>query len=514
MSNLGQPIRIKFIPPIAFSITRQRPVSERPLKPPGRNWPKAFEKRHSELLARRDKGIDWDRHKKNIHEKTTHWFKVIGNVLRDPAILAENVYNMDETGVMLSMPGSVKVLVGKDDMRDCRGVRVKRTTITAIECISADGRYLNPMIIWPATTHRSNWTTFPTPGWQYACTESGYTNSKISYEWLKRIFDPETKERANGRRRVLICDGFGSHQTLEILEFCFENDILLCRLPSHTSHKLQPCDVAAFAPLKAAYREQVDRLERGGVNTIGKEHFTSLYSPVRERAFTPRNIKAGFAASGLFPLNPERVLRGMPKPLAETAIPQIEEVEVRAGFSSQDSVPQTPVTPVSAEALLSLQNVILHKDAHALDEPSKQKLAGHLQKFVKAVRKVSANIILKDEQIKLLNTINNEAKVRRSTRSLVLGKGNGLVMSYEHLEEVRANRLAEGSAERTKGKERRGRKRKSTVLEAPKPSAKVARVCQAPTPARTLIEQMTAAPAVDNDEIVQDIWEAPVARMY
>ena len=36
---------------------------------------------------------------------------MIGAVLQDSAILAENVYNMDETGVILSMPGSVKVLV-------------------------------------------------------------------------------------------------------------------------------------------------------------------------------------------------------------------------------------------------------------------------------------------------------------------------------------------------------------------------------------------------------------------
>jgi hypothetical protein len=177
---------------------------------------------------------------------------------------------MDETRVMLSMLGSVKVLVDKDDQRDYRGARVKRTTVTAIECISGDGRYLNPMIIWPATTHRSNWTTFPTPGWQYACSDSGYTDSKISFEWLKCIFDPETKERANEKPRVLICDGFGTHSTLEILEFYFENNILLYRLPSYTSHKLQPCDVVVFAPLKAAYRDQVDRLERGGVNTISK----------------------------------------------------------------------------------------------------------------------------------------------------------------------------------------------------------------------------------------------------
>lgn len=72
---------------------------------------------------------------------------MIGRVLKDPAISKENVYNMDETGVMLSMLGTVKVLVGKDDMRDYRGARVKRTLVTAIECISSDGRYLDPMII-------------------------------------------------------------------------------------------------------------------------------------------------------------------------------------------------------------------------------------------------------------------------------------------------------------------------------------------------------------------------------
>lgn len=136
-----------------------------------------------------------------------------------------------------------------------------------------------------------------------------------------RVFDTQTRETANGKPRVLICDGFGSHETVEVLEFCLANNIILCRLPSHTSHKLQPCDVAVFAALKAAYRDQVDRLGRGGVDTIGKEHFTSLYSPARARAFTKRNITSAWAATGLFPFNPERVLRGIPKPAAHPVIP-------------------------------------------------------------------------------------------------------------------------------------------------------------------------------------------------
>jgi hypothetical protein len=81
---------------------------------------------------------------------------VIKEVLQDPAILPKNVYNIDETGVMLSMLGFVKVLVSKHNRRDYRGAQVKRTTVTTIECISSDGRYLNPMIIWPANTYQSN----------------------------------------------------------------------------------------------------------------------------------------------------------------------------------------------------------------------------------------------------------------------------------------------------------------------------------------------------------------------
>ena len=53
-------------------------------------------------------------------------------MLENPAVLDENVYNMDETGVMLSKLGSVNVLAGRQDLRDYRGAWVKRTVVTAM----------------------------------------------------------------------------------------------------------------------------------------------------------------------------------------------------------------------------------------------------------------------------------------------------------------------------------------------------------------------------------------------
>jgi hypothetical protein len=72
---------------------------------------------------------------------------VIGQVPEDPAVLLENVYNMDKTTVMLSILSLVRALVGRDDLRNYRGAGVKQTMVTAVKCVSANDRALLPLII-------------------------------------------------------------------------------------------------------------------------------------------------------------------------------------------------------------------------------------------------------------------------------------------------------------------------------------------------------------------------------
>ncbi|OBT48116.1 hypothetical protein VE00_01033 [Pseudogymnoascus sp. WSF 3629] len=118
-----------------------------------------------------------------------------------------------------------------------------------------------------------------------------------------------------------------------------------------------------------------------------------------------------------------------------------------------------------------------------------------------------------EDRIQFLTTINDEAKVQRSTKSLVLGKAK--VMSYEDLEEARAKHANKEAAKEAKGKGKRGRKcksatsevdeasmgkanhgrkRKSAMLEADalEPKAKEARTSNAPESARDSMAQMTA----------------------
>jgi DDE superfamily endonuclease len=142
----------------------------------------------------------------------------------------------------------------------------------------------------------------------------------------------------------------GRNKSLEVMQFCHENNNIFCRLPSHTSHKLQPCDVGVFGPLKTAYRERVEELYRGGANTVSKQHFTFLYSQARCAAFTSRNIKSAWTKAGLYPWNPDRVLQDIQKPPSQ---------EPQSKYIIDTAPDNKPLqTPVTAEGLTSLRKII------------------------------------------------------------------------------------------------------------------------------------------------------------
>lgn len=215
---------------------------------------------------------------------------------------------------------------------------------------------------------------------------------------------------------------------------------------------------------------------------------------------------AGWAATGLFPFHPERVLRHTPKPPAELTVPKANEVV----SCPQDQIlqtPITPVTPVTTEALTSLHNLIKQE----LNDPSKRRIQRHVQKLASAAKISFAKQTLLQDQNRFLSKINNEAKVRRSTRSVVLGKAK--VMSYEDLEEARAKRAAKEKATAAKGKGKRGRKRKNPAPEAE---------AEAEAETNSLEEEVGSSLPKNKVARMSEVepakalfpWRAPVAKMY
>jgi len=119
--------------------------------------------------------------------------------------------------------------------------------------------------------------------------------------------------------------------------------------------------------------------------------------------------------------------------------------------------------------------------------------------------------------------MNNEAKVRRSTKSVVLGKAKA--MSFEDIEVARATGAAK---EVIKGKGKRGRKRKSAALETDEPETEpepeVARAAKEVIKGREKRGRKAKSAAQEADEPepepevtrmikAPEPWRAPVARM-
>lgn len=110
---------------------------------------------------------------------------------------------------------------------------------------------------------------------------------------------------------------------------------------------------------------------------------------------------------------------------------------------------------MSAEAVVSLQNVI-EQGVRTLDETSRQRLQRHIQKLTNATQVSFAERALLQEQNRFLANINNEAKVRRSIKSEIIGRAR--VMSYEDLEKARADRATKDAEKEAKEAEKEARR--------------------------------------------------------
>lgn len=73
--------------------------------------------------------------------------------------------------------------------------------------------------------------------------KSAYITSAIFLEWMKTHF----VQRKPAGKVLLLLDGHSTHcNSVEMLKYAEQNDIVLLSMPSHTSHYLQPLDRAVF----------------------------------------------------------------------------------------------------------------------------------------------------------------------------------------------------------------------------------------------------------------------------
>jgi hypothetical protein len=119
-----------------------------------------------------------------------------------------------------------------------------------------------------------------------------------------------------------------------------DNNIILMILPPHSSHLTQPLDVGVFGALKKVMAATLEPLLRTGVSRIQKVEWLSAFVEAHDAVFKPRNIFSGFRGTGIFPFEPEKVLRRVSSPVPPA--PQVDP-----------STPPPATTPFNSNVLTS-----------------------------------------------------------------------------------------------------------------------------------------------------------------
>ena len=359
-------------------------------KPLGKKWSNQFIDRHPSVKTKLGRRTDWERINAATPDNIKSFFKLYETVSWIPP---RRRYNADEGGIMEGE--GVNGLVIGSSQKNPNTVPVKtinaRTWTSMVECISALGVVLDPLIIFKAKSIQHQWFKrdflVKHPRWYITFSENGWISNNIAIEWLEKVFLPQTQPEDLADARLLIIDGHGSHTSEEFMTICYLNHIYLLFIPAHTSHVLQPLDLGCFSSLKAAYRRILgEHTALTDTSKVGKANFLEFYARAREVGFQEKNIRSGWKATGLYPKN-------VTKPLNSQWVV----------VSKSPTTPFIPFTISSPKRGSDIIQLFTRKNNSPTSRLS-------IRKAATALDKVAIEIIIRDREIQRLQAQLDQAK--------------------------------------------------------------------------------------------------------
>ncbi|CAK1583778.1 unnamed protein product [Parnassius mnemosyne] len=124
----------------------------------------------------------------------------------------------------------------------------------------------------------------------------------IFVNYLKKALFPALGEELPV---LIIYDGHSSHVTVDVVQLAIRHGITILKLPPHTSHLLQPLDVAVFRSFKCKWDAKLVIWQRHNVGLkMPKNVFSQTFADTWQET-NAEIIKSGFKKTGIYPFNPE-----------------------------------------------------------------------------------------------------------------------------------------------------------------------------------------------------------------
>ena len=159
MDRRGAALTISMLRDMASLLLQSRGSSFSSTPPTvGKNWPTEFIKRHPGLKSRFSRKYDYKRAENENPAIIIEWFKLVEKTIRDNGIVADDIYNFDESGFAMGIHATTKVIT-QAFFHGRRGVLQagNREWVTVIETICATGRALPPYIIFKGKKFMARW---------------------------------------------------------------------------------------------------------------------------------------------------------------------------------------------------------------------------------------------------------------------------------------------------------------------------------------------------------------------
>jgi hypothetical protein len=226
------------------------------------------------------------------------------------------IFNADET--MLSGLKRFRVLAEVNKL-PLVTAEAKLPHLTAMCAISAAGIVFKPFVILPKLRSLKRLSEFESDA-HFATTPTGWMNRNLFTAWAicfcselsvyRLTLPPEIRDEPI----LLILDGHPSRLHLEALTILDACGVDVLCLPAHSTHVLQPFDVAIASPLKVYFKKRLmgslhllrdaDPNKREKTDLLRYIMCESFLDAYRE-ATTRTNCAAGFRAAGIVPFAPD-----------------------------------------------------------------------------------------------------------------------------------------------------------------------------------------------------------------
>ena len=202
--------------------------------------------------------------------------------------------------------------------------------ITLLLGVSAAGYVLKPLAILPLMT-MPTFSNEINNFYDFSGSKTGWITGDILKYWLENQFMTQINGLRNRLHRdepvLVILDNHSSRDSIDTLKMWNDHKILFLSIPPHTSHILQPLDRCPNGEYKK-FLEKNLKFELNDTSHMKREKMLESSRIALHSALSMHFNLSGWRSSGLYPVNPEEILRSgivqntQPESIPETPTPK------------------------------------------------------------------------------------------------------------------------------------------------------------------------------------------------